>query len=34
MQLNEALDELNNAIREHGGESRPWYEAMRDEDAG
>ena len=34
MQLNEALDELNNAIREHGGESRPWYEAMRDEDSG
>jgi hypothetical protein len=34
MQLNEALAELNNAIAAESDESRPWYDAMRDEDAG
>jgi hypothetical protein len=34
MQLNEALDELNKAISSYAADSRPWYEAMRDEDAG
>ena len=34
MQLNEALAELDNAITAQGGEARPWYDVMRDEDAG
>jgi hypothetical protein len=34
MQLNEALAELNNAIATESDESRPWYDVMRDEDAG
>jgi hypothetical protein len=33
MQLNEALAELNNAIAGSSSESRPWWEAMHDEDA-
>jgi len=32
MQLSEALAELNARLRESSTESRPWYEAMRDED--
>lgn len=31
MQLNEALAELNKAIESGDRESRPWYEAMHDE---
>ncbi|HEX6573603.1 MAG TPA: hypothetical protein VF042_01415 [Gemmatimonadaceae bacterium] len=32
MLLNDAVAELNNAIAEKAGDSRPWYEVMRDED--
>lgn len=32
MQLNEALAELNNAIASVSADSRPWWEAMNDED--
>ena len=31
MQLNAALDELNNLIAEKSSESRPWYEVMKDD---
>jgi hypothetical protein len=31
MQLNDALAELNNAIKSQTSDSRPWYDAMRDE---
>lgn len=33
MQLNDALAELNKAIELRAGPSRPWWEAMRDEDS-
>lgn len=32
LQLNDALAELNRALALRAGPSRPWYEAMRDED--
>ena len=32
MQLNDALAELNRSIAEKSESSRPWWEAMRDED--
>jgi hypothetical protein len=32
MQLNDALAELNRSIAEQSESSRPWWEAMRDED--
>ena len=31
MQLNEALNELNNAIAGESSDSRPWWEVMKDE---
>lgn len=31
MQLNAALNELNNLIAEKSSESRPWYEVMKDD---
>ena len=33
MQLNEAVAELNKAITARSSDSRPWYEAMRDEES-
>jgi hypothetical protein len=33
MQLNEAVAELNKAIAARSSGSRPWYEAMRDEES-